>query len=74
MSFRRFDEGIEVRDIAGANRFHIRSVLLAWSPRYQYEPSGPEEIPDYRIDFPEQLWQMWQALDPSAGQSIDGAQ
>ena len=51
------------KDIAGANRFGIRSVLMAWSPRYQYEPSGPEEIPDYRLDSPMQLYELAARLE-----------
>ena len=43
------------RDVTGANRFGIRSVLLTWSPRYQYEASVPEETPTFRIRSPEEL-------------------
>ncbi|MBR5680880.1 MAG: HAD family hydrolase, partial [Clostridia bacterium] len=43
------------RDIAGANRFGIRSVLLTWSTRRSFEPSSPDEIPTYRIAKPEEL-------------------
>ena len=38
------------RDILGANRFGIRSALMAWSPRYRMEPKCPEETPDYRLE------------------------
>ena len=51
------------KDIAGANRFGIRSVLMAWSPRYQYEPSNPEEVPDFRLDCPEQLYELAEKLE-----------
>lgn len=43
------------KDIAGANRFGITSVLLDWSPRYDMTPSGEDEIPDYVIHKPEEL-------------------
>jgi putative hydrolase of the HAD superfamily len=43
------------RDIAGANRFGIRSVLLDWSPRYNYSPKEADEKPDYIIHSPAEL-------------------
>ena len=43
------------RDIVGANRFGIRSILLRWSPRYRMEPRGAEETPTYAIDSPAEL-------------------
>ena len=43
------------RDVLGANRFGIRSVLLTWSPRYLYTAEQPEMEPDYRIGAPEEL-------------------
>ena len=43
------------RDVAGANRFGIRSALLDWSPRYRHEPANGDEVPDYRIHFPGEL-------------------
>ena len=51
------------KDIAGANRFGIRTVLMTWSPRYQYEPSAQEEVPDYRLDSPEQLFDLVERLE-----------
>lgn len=45
-----------MRDIAGANRFGIRSVLMAWSPRYPMTPKHDDERPTYRVgSFPELL-------------------
>ena len=43
------------RDIVGAKRFGIRSILLKWSPRYRHEPQSEEETPDYVIERPEEL-------------------
>ena len=43
------------KDIVGANRFGICSVLLAWSPRYRHVPENAEETPDYTIFSPEEL-------------------
>ena len=51
------------RDVAGANRFGIRSVLLAWSPRYRHEPERPEEVPGFRIDSPAELPELLERLD-----------
>ena len=38
------------KDIVGANRFGIHSVLARYSPRYDMTPHAPEEVPDYTID------------------------
>lgn len=43
------------KDIAGANRFGIRSVLIDWSPRYYMQPKAADETPDYLIHKPEEL-------------------
>ena len=51
------------RDVAGANRFGIRSVLLTWSPRYQYEAATPEEVPAFRIQSPEELLPLAEKLN-----------
>ena len=51
------------RDVTGANRFGIRSVLLTWSPRYQYEASTPDEVPAFRIRSPEELLPLAEKLN-----------
>lgn len=51
------------RDIAGARRFGIRSVLLAWSPRYNMVAELPEEEPDYRISEPKELLELVNRLE-----------
>lgn len=51
------------RDVVGAKRFGIHSVLLSWSPRYDMVPSCEEEIPDYVITMPEQLLELVNKLD-----------
>lgn len=43
------------RDIVGANRFGIRSVLLSWSPRYRMTPNSKEETPCYKIATMDEL-------------------
>lgn len=43
------------RDIIGANRFGLTSVLLDWSPRYDMTPGNDEEKPDYIIHTPSEL-------------------
>ena len=37
------------KDIAGANRFGITSVLADYSPRYDMTPHAPDEVPDYLL-------------------------
>ncbi len=53
------------RDIVGANRFGIRSVLLTWSPRYDMTPdvSDPETIPTYTIATPADLLDLAECLE-----------
>ena len=60
------------RDVLGANRFGIRSVLLTWSPRYNYTAETPEMEPHYRIAAPEELLDLVHRLEDRlvAGESI----
>lgn len=51
------------RDIVGANRFGILSVLLTWSPRYCMEPQNAEETPDYCVAVPEELLMLVEKLE-----------
>lgn len=51
------------RDVLGANRMGMISVLLHFSPRYCMEPEGPEEEPDYRIAMPEELLGLFKRLE-----------
>ena len=51
------------RDIIGANRFGIRSALMAWSPRYRMEPESAEETPDYRLENVPQLLKLAAKLE-----------
>lgn len=48
------------RDIVGANRFGIISVLETWSPRYRMEPQCEEEVPDYRIGRIDRLMELFE--------------
>lgn len=43
------------KDIAGANRFGITSILLDWSDRYDMTPAAQDEEADYIIHMPEEL-------------------
>ena len=51
------------RDIAGANRAGIRSILLTWSSRRPYDEDGPEDHPTYRIAKPEELLPLLERLE-----------
>lgn len=51
------------RDIVGANRFGIHSVLLAWSPRYCMMPECVEETPEFVIDQPGELLSVLEKLE-----------
>ncbi len=51
------------RDIAGANRLGIISVLAAYSPRYVMQPDNEEETPDYVIAAPEELFELAELLE-----------
>ncbi|MBQ6382138.1 MAG: HAD-IA family hydrolase [Clostridia bacterium] len=52
-----------IRDMRGANRFGIRSVLLDWSDRRSFEPQLPEDVPAYRIHTPEELFPLAERLE-----------
>lgn len=43
------------KDIAGANRFGITSILIDWSKRYRVVPEHEDEKPDYIIHRPCEL-------------------
>lgn len=43
------------RDMVGANRFGIRSIQQAWSPRYPMEARCEEEQATYRVSSPAEL-------------------
>ncbi|MDO4740159.1 MAG: HAD family hydrolase [Eubacteriales bacterium] len=51
------------RDIAGANRFGIRSVLLTWSPRYRMQPACAEETPSFAVSTPDELPELIARLE-----------
>lgn len=51
------------RDILGANRFGIRSVLLDWSTLRPYDEAGPLEHATYRIHAPEELLPLVEQLE-----------
>ncbi len=43
------------RDVLGANRMGITSILLSFSPRYVMQPETAEETPDYVVAMPCEL-------------------
>jgi putative hydrolase of the HAD superfamily len=43
------------RDILGANRMGLVSILLKFSPRYNMQPETREETPAYEVTMPEEL-------------------
>ena len=51
------------RDIRGANRFGIRSVLIDWSDRRPFDEEFPEDHADYRIHTPEELLPLVERLE-----------
>lgn len=51
------------RDILGANRAGITSVLLTWSSRRPFDEDGPDEHPDYKIASPEELIPLLEKLE-----------
>lgn len=55
------------RDIVGANRFGIRSILLDWSPRYRHAPRTEEEVPDHVIHAPRELIGLVERLNDGLG-------
>lgn len=51
------------RDVLGANRMGIRSVLLTFSPRYCMTPQTPEEYPRHTIAMPCELTALVAGLE-----------
>ena len=51
------------RDIRGANRFGLTSILIDWSKRRPFTEELPEDHADYRIHTPEELLPLAEALE-----------
>ena len=51
------------RDIVGANRMGMISVLAGYSPRYRMKPESKEEIPDYVVCSPAELINVVELID-----------
>lgn len=51
------------RDIRGANRFGLTSVLLDWSKRRPFDEELPEDHRDYCIHTPEELLSLAERLE-----------
>lgn len=52
-----------IRDVVGANRYGITSILFDWSTRYDMNPKKEEETPQYIVHTPEQLYDLLHELD-----------
>ncbi len=53
------------KDILGANQYGITSILIDWSTRYDMNPNGEEQVPDYIIHQPEELLPLIEKLNSS---------
>jgi FMN phosphatase YigB (HAD superfamily) len=51
------------RDVHGANKFGITSVLLNWTPRYRMVPANEYEVPKYTISKPIELLELVNKLE-----------
>ncbi len=51
------------RDVVGANRMGIVSILASYSPRYDMSPINQEETPDYILDSPDKLFELMEELE-----------
>lgn len=51
------------RDVVGANRMGIVSILANYSPRYDMTPVNQEETPDYILDAPDKLFELIEELE-----------
>ena len=51
------------RDIRGANRFGLTSVLIDWSKRRPFTEELPEDHADWRIHTPEELFPLAEMLE-----------
>ena len=52
-----------IRDIRGANRFGLISVLIDWSQRRPFTEELPEDHARYRIHSPEELLLLAEKLE-----------
>ncbi len=54
------------RDVLGANRMGITSILLSYSPRYVMQPETREETPDYVAAMPCEIVELIHRLELQA--------
>lgn len=52
-----------IRDVVGANRYGITSILFDWSPRYDMNPKNDEETPQYVVHTASELIELLHKLD-----------
>lgn len=52
-----------IRDVVGANRYGITSILFDWSPRYDMNPKNEEETPQYIVHTAKELIDLLHTLD-----------
>ena len=51
------------RDVLGANRMGMISLLLSFSPRYIMRPRGAAEVPDYVAAMPDEIVPLLDQLE-----------
>jgi putative hydrolase of the HAD superfamily len=51
------------RDVLGANRMGITSILLSFSPRYVMHPETPDQVPDYVAAMPCEIPELIHMLE-----------
>jgi putative hydrolase of the HAD superfamily len=51
------------RDVLGANRMGITSILLSFSPRYVMHPEMPDQVPDYVAAMPCEIPELIHMLE-----------
>jgi unsaturated rhamnogalacturonyl hydrolase len=54
------------KDVAGANRYGLKSIWLDWSPRYFHEYEEAAWKPDYIVKTPEELKSLIEKLEEEA--------
>ena len=58
------------KDIAGANRYGIRSLWMRWSPRYEQNMDQPDWRPTYTAENPREVMEIIQTIESGLKGSI----
>lgn len=59
------------RDIVGSHGFGINGILINWSPRYNYTPKAPNEVPDYTVSSESELCALIDKLAELDGEAVN---